>query len=758
MKNRIILALTLLSAVFAADPLQAASSTLVAAAEPTFKHCVAPMPVNLTGAKSLSSKSSVVSSSTNTHTTITTDAAYAYGNADALREVTAAFYTQNSDVYDFIFVFSNFEFPIPGGAGGYYSPVRNSVAGINMPSVDYGAALGSPKQLQGVINMLWNSQYSFNRTNPNYLTLMKTAMHEMMHRYGSDVAYIDGSGQRKTDLSNSFDRPHWSYALDTDASIMYGARWTLQSGSTYSATQIFERLHPLDMYLAGWTPASAVPPLKLLNLSTPSTDRVPPLGTAVQTSSVSTIPMTQIIAAEGARVPAFPDAQRKYRAAIVFLTRPGQAIATDRYLELEMFRTTFEDYFDAVTGGRASINFTRATREVPTAPSPLTTSQPTGGNGLASAVNWLDSRASAAVPIVDRSASQVRDMMSIYLALVAAKPSSTNIPKLLTWLKQASVKSSDAAAAVLAADPSDSAALSKLMLSKIGNRFALTENHAATSFDSALAASVLSSISGQESLAAQLRTDLGNAAIGYTESGQARLIPTIQAVVELKKSAAHAAQLPALQSFIRSKYQTDGSFLEGSERNILAAALVLQNGAALGFSNAELDLIETRLKLEQHFSGSIGNSVYLTSNAVLGFERQSRPDLQIEGFVTPVSPVYVGEFVPVRFKVRNSGRTASAAAKLTLVERQADGSYRPIANSETDLPSLASNALSQEFSLQFDTTARIGANDLAVLVDSSRTITERNESNNTQMFSVSVSAAPTQPELSIGPMTLTENI
>ncbi len=143
-----------------------------------YQQCVAPVPANLNKAKALSGKAATwVGTTTHSVDTFATDAAYAYTNNDAVREVTAAFYQRNPDVYDFIFIFTNFEFDVPANVAGYYTPVRNSVTGIGLSPLDTGVAYGSGKQLQGVIDMRWNTSHSFNRADPRFASLMKLAAH-----------------------------------------------------------------------------------------------------------------------------------------------------------------------------------------------------------------------------------------------------------------------------------------------------------------------------------------------------------------------------------------------------------------------------------------------------------------------------------------------------------------------------------------------------------------------------------------------------
>ena len=64
----------------------------------------------------------------------------------------------HGDFYDFVVVFTNFDFD-RRGAIGFYTNVRDDVQGIGLPVVDNGDGFGSPERLQGFIDMGPIDQY-----------------------------------------------------------------------------------------------------------------------------------------------------------------------------------------------------------------------------------------------------------------------------------------------------------------------------------------------------------------------------------------------------------------------------------------------------------------------------------------------------------------------------------------------------------------------------------------------------------------------
>src|SRR5262245_66422027 len=68
------------------------------------------------------------------------------------------FYATHGDFYDFLIVFTNFEFET-GNAVAFYNLVRNDVQGIGKPVVDNGFLFGSPGRLKGYIDMAALARY-----------------------------------------------------------------------------------------------------------------------------------------------------------------------------------------------------------------------------------------------------------------------------------------------------------------------------------------------------------------------------------------------------------------------------------------------------------------------------------------------------------------------------------------------------------------------------------------------------------------------
>ena len=82
-------------------------------------------------------------------------------NAAARAVIAQEFYKHHVDQYDFLVIFSSFEFDT-GDALAFYQPVVNDTQGIGVELFDNSALYGSAGELEGVIDMGAISRYELN--------------------------------------------------------------------------------------------------------------------------------------------------------------------------------------------------------------------------------------------------------------------------------------------------------------------------------------------------------------------------------------------------------------------------------------------------------------------------------------------------------------------------------------------------------------------------------------------------------------------
>ncbi len=193
-------------------------------------------------------------------------------NFDARAAVALRFYQDHGDLYDFLVVFTNFEFDTPDAIALNFL-VRNDVAGIGFAPANSGARYGSPARLGSYLDMAAISRYRTLSTSsgpllltpgdPGFLGTLNVLSHELGHQWLVEVSYVDGVGTSSGDLLGR-DAAHWSTLLDSDASVMDGVDWAAQGDGTYQADRLGLRYSDLDLYLMGFLSPEKVAPFTLL--------------------------------------------------------------------------------------------------------------------------------------------------------------------------------------------------------------------------------------------------------------------------------------------------------------------------------------------------------------------------------------------------------------------------------------------------------------------------------------------------------------
>jgi hypothetical protein len=233
-------------------------------------------------------------------------------------EIAKRFYETHGDNYDFLVVFTNFEFPT-GTAQAFHNQVRNDVSGIGRPPLDVGDFFGSPGRLKAYIDMASLERYtqppwSLTPGDPGYFWTLSTLAHEVGHQWLSFASYRKGP-ELLGDL-RGLDDVHWSYLLDSDASHMYGSDWVRQPDGRWLAARIRDGFSSLDLYLMGFLAPGGVKPFTLLRNPAIERRQLPREGDLVAAAAES-VSLQQVVDAEGPRQPDHVASQKEFRLAFV---------------------------------------------------------------------------------------------------------------------------------------------------------------------------------------------------------------------------------------------------------------------------------------------------------------------------------------------------------------------------------------------------------------------------------------------------------
>ena len=271
-------------------------------------------------------------------------------NYAARAAVARRFYETHGDFYDFLVVFTNFEFQTKE-AFAFHSLVRNDVRGIGVPLVDNGPAFGSPGRLKGYIDMGAVSRYaqaplSLDPADAGFTRTLNVLAHEAAHQWLAEARFRDATGAISDELLKG--DGHWSYLLDSDASLMYGADWVRREDGRYVAARVQDTYSSLDLYLMGLLDAAKVTPFTLLRSPAVGRNAIPAEGDVVA-AAAEAVTVDQVIAAEGPRSPGFPASPKAFRMGFIFLTRPATEPSAEDLQSAERIRRFFAGHFFALT-------------------------------------------------------------------------------------------------------------------------------------------------------------------------------------------------------------------------------------------------------------------------------------------------------------------------------------------------------------------------------------------------------------------------
>lgn len=295
----------------------------------------------------------------------------------AFRDVESGFLAVHPDDSQFLVMFTTFELPPPVGA--LYQSVANDVHGIGyehiapedavIPDRGMGYFDDTPdSQIYGFLHMnRWQNYLGGDPggVDDNYISLVFGQ--ELGHAWLAFVSYDDGTGPRRDMLGRA--NAHWSFYLDSGGSPVQGHDWLDNGDGTFTAIkhELYE-YSDLDLYLMGLLPPEQVAPWFLLENPSNCVDAASGDGVCADPGAFlfeaesytvnatrRDITIDDVIAAEGPRVPAWPDAPDSYDVSFVLVTRADEVLSEGDKLLLDAIIGRSIEIFDAQTRGYAHI-------------------------------------------------------------------------------------------------------------------------------------------------------------------------------------------------------------------------------------------------------------------------------------------------------------------------------------------------------------------------------------------------------------------
>jgi subtilase family serine protease/flagellar hook assembly protein FlgD/WD40 repeat protein len=664
------------------------------------------------------------------------------------------FYATHGDFYDFLVVFTNFEFET-GDAVAFHNLVRNDVQGIGKPIVDNGWLFGSPGRLRGYVDMAALTRYGSQPLSIRPGVALSTQIgtrgfddtlgvlsHEIGHQWLAQARYLDGSGQASGALLGR-DGAHWSYLLDSDASFMYGADWAEQSPGQFRAERVMERYSALDLYLMGLLKASEVPPFSLLRNPAIDVSQLSTEGALVQ-ATAETVTIAQAVAAMGARQPDEHASPKTFRAGFVLLTAPGVEPSAEDLEAVERVRRAFAGRFFALTRGAALVDTNLA--EAPQPP-------PAATPDLDAALAWLLAHQESDGRFEDIGGSAARDTATVLDALRELGIAGEPFERGLGWLTTAPLGNTDylSRAALARAPALDDFTRAQLLglLKARQNRdggFGLSVGYQSDPLDTALALRALAALGlpAQDAVVTRAlvhlratRQPMGWPAVPGSEISN---LATAQIVLALQDYAQNgvAAQIlgPAVAA-LTLRANPDGGFGE-SPSTPYATALALRALLRAGAPADAIDPAVTWLQSRQSVNGSWDDSRYTTALVLAALRGGITPNLTVPPDTLVLTPPMAdeGQSVHVTARVRNIGRRPAGASRARLYDGAPSVPGHAIADADVPALEAGEDALVE---FDFDTNERAGNRTLYVVADADGVVREAREDDNAASRVLSVS-------------------
>ncbi len=279
-----------------------------------------------------------------------------------------AFYAThpNRDVYDFVYLVTDFNFSL-GGAFAFYLSLRNDANGIGQGVGLSPDALDIDSQrVQGILNLSNLATGYPDSPVTRFLGAnhgLSILAHEQSHRW---LAYVSFPGDDTLLLGRQ--DAHWNFFLNIESTIsrpaaprsssIEGNVWRENGGGSFTSINLVDGYSRLDQYLMGLRPASDVPDTFVIaNPSgTISTRESNPRPNVTVNGVRQNVTINQIIQANGPRNPDSTAAPKNFRAAVVLLTRQGMQPSAATLDKITLYRLSMESYFAQSTDFLASLN------------------------------------------------------------------------------------------------------------------------------------------------------------------------------------------------------------------------------------------------------------------------------------------------------------------------------------------------------------------------------------------------------------------
>jgi hypothetical protein len=267
--------------------------------------------------------------------------------------VARRFYVSHPDLFEQLVVYTTRPLnPFPGTLA-FELNIKNEIAGLGLELADDSADYGSAGALRSLAYMDSIDQYL-------EVDGFEVLGHEVAHRWLARLEFLREGKAESSLLGRG--AVHWSFFLDSDASVMEGNDIEDRGGGRFLTVDFARGYSALDQYAMGLRSAADVPPFFYVE----APDDFRPNRTYKATSGPEPgvsftglrrdVRVEDVVAALGPRVPAAEAAPKLLRQAFILVADAQAPSIEARVAAIARIRARFEPWYREATGGRGSVD------------------------------------------------------------------------------------------------------------------------------------------------------------------------------------------------------------------------------------------------------------------------------------------------------------------------------------------------------------------------------------------------------------------
>jgi hypothetical protein len=270
-------------------------------------------------------------------------------------ELAKKFYRTHSDSYDQLVIWTDQS--LIDDAFAFEATVANEIRGIGLGIFDASGDFGSGGRLRSYTMMDFLGKYPDDpqQTFLGENNTVSVLGQEVGHRWLAFLEFRDHTGTRSEALLGR-DQAHWSFFLDSDASVMEGNDIEDLGGGSFRTVGAVRRFSLLDQYAMGLIPESQVPTFfyvqNPVNVTGDRTATSAPRIGVTFNGTRRDVLISDVVAILGPRSPSAAESPRVHRQAFIYVVSAGRSPDSAQVAKVDRIRRAWEAFFSTATDGR----------------------------------------------------------------------------------------------------------------------------------------------------------------------------------------------------------------------------------------------------------------------------------------------------------------------------------------------------------------------------------------------------------------------